>query len=188
MALAMLPRFGGRLGDALVGLGVLRPIELFRAIHDQMQERFLDVLSWKQGDLAFISGARSHEETFPLGVDSFELITRGIKDGYTFAELTELLEPIANDVLSPVPLPPLRIETLRLPETEAYVLKCLDEEITLAMLSARMRELEAASEEEVLRAVFIGLACDIIRSLTWTTLHPESGIQRAGATSIRFNR
>ncbi|HEX4446023.1 MAG TPA: serine/threonine-protein kinase, partial [Polyangiaceae bacterium] len=29
MALAMLPRFGGRLGDALVGIGVLRPIELF---------------------------------------------------------------------------------------------------------------------------------------------------------------
>jgi serine/threonine-protein kinase len=188
MALAMLPRFGGRLGDALVGLGVLRPIELFRAIHDQMQERFLDILSWKQGDLAFISGARSHEETFPLGVDSFELITRGIKEGYTLAELTELLEPIADDVLAPVPLPPLRIETLRLPESEAYVLKCLDEEISLGMLTARMRELEAATEEEVLRAVFIGLACDIIRSLRWTTLHPESGIQRAGAASIRFNR
>jgi hypothetical protein len=153
-----------------------------------MQERFLDILSWKQGDLAFISGARSHEETFPLGVDSFELITRGIKEGYTLAELTELLEPIADDVLAPVPLPPLRIETLRLPESEAYVLKCLDEEISLGMLTARMRELEAATEEEVLRAVFIGLACDIIRSLRWTTLHPESGIQRAGAASIRFNR
>jgi serine/threonine protein kinase len=188
MALAMLPRFGGRLGDALVGLGVLRPIELFRAIHDQMQERFLDVLSWKQGDLAFISGARSHEETFPLGVDSFELITRGIKDGYTQRELEELLEPIADDVLSPVPLPPLRIETLRLPESEAYVLKCTDEEMTLGALTARMRELEAATDDEILRAVFVGLSCDIIRSLRWTTLHPESGIQRAGATSLRLNR
>ncbi len=188
MALAMLPRFGGRLGDALVGLGVLRPIELFRAIHDQMQERFLDVLSWKQGDLAFVSGARSHEETFPLGVDSFELITRGIKEGYTLGELQELLEPIADDVLAPVPLPPVRIETLRLPQREAYVLKCTDEEMTLGTLTSRMRELEAASDDEVLRAVFVGLSCDIIRSLRWTTLHPESGIQRAGATTIRFNR
>src|SRR5690606_33758399 len=41
MALAMLPRFGGRIGDALCGLGVLRPIELFRAIHQQTQERFI---------------------------------------------------------------------------------------------------------------------------------------------------
>ncbi|MEO8875223.1 MAG: serine/threonine-protein kinase [Polyangiaceae bacterium] len=188
MALAMLPRFGGRLGDALVGLGVLRPIELFRAIHDQMQERFLDVLSWKQGDIAFISGARSHEETFPLGVDSFELITRGIKEGYTQMELEELLEPIANDVLEPVPLPPLRIETMRLPEREAYALQSVDDGITLVGLTARMRELDAATDDEVLRAVFVGLSCDIVRSLRWTTLHPESGVQRAGATSVRFRR
>lgn len=188
MALAMLPRFGGRLGDALVGLGVLRPIELFRAIHDQMQERFLDVLSWKSGDVAFVSGARSHEETFPLGVDSFELITRGIKDGYHKDELAELLGPVADDMLAPVPLPPLRIETLRLPEREAYVLRSVDDEITLQDLMTSMRETEAASEDEVLRAVFVGLTCDIIRSLRWTTLHPESGVQRAGAVSVRFKR
>lgn len=188
MALAMLPRFGGRLGDALVGLGVLRPIELFRAIHDQMQERFLDVLSWRKGDVAFVSGARSHEETFPLGVDSFELITRGIKEGYRPTELAELLDPLADDLLSPVPLPPLRIGTLRLPEREAYVLRCVEEEITLNDLRTKMREQDAASDDEVLRAVFIGLTCDLIRSLRWTTLHPESGVQRAGAVSIRLKR
>jgi len=153
-----------------------------------MQERFLDILSWKQGDIAFISGARSHEETFPLGVDSFELITRGIKEGYTQRELEELLQPIADDVLEPVPLPPLRIETMRLPEREAYVLQSIDDETTLVALTARMRELEAASDEEVLRAVFVGLSCDILRSLRWTTLHPESGVQRAGITSVRFRR
>src|ERR1019366_6088622 len=63
MALAMLPKFGGRVGDALVGLGVLRPIELFRAFHEQTQERFMEVFRWKKGDLAFVRGARSHEET-----------------------------------------------------------------------------------------------------------------------------
>ncbi|MEO8877807.1 MAG: hypothetical protein ABI461_19595, partial [Polyangiaceae bacterium] len=138
--------------------------------------------------IAFISGARSHEETFPLGVDSFELITRGIKEGYTQKELEELLEPIADDVLEPVPLPPLRIETLRLPEREAYVLQSVDDGITLVGLTARMRELDAATDDEVLRAVFVGLSCDIVRSLRWTTLHPESGVQRAGATSVRFRR
>ncbi len=46
---AMLPRFNGRLGDALCGLGVLRPIELFRAIHQQMQDRYLEVVPLAQG-------------------------------------------------------------------------------------------------------------------------------------------
>ena len=50
MALAMLPRFGGRIGDALVGLGVLRPIELFRAIHEQIRYRFLEI--YKSGAAA----------------------------------------------------------------------------------------------------------------------------------------
>src|SRR5207237_9837533 len=53
MALAMLPRFNGRLGDALVGLGVLRPIELFRAILQQPQDRFLELFHWRQGEMAF---------------------------------------------------------------------------------------------------------------------------------------
>src|SRR5580704_15705311 len=54
MALAILPRFGGRLGDALVGLGVLRPIELFRAIHDQTQTRFVEIFRWRTGEFGFL--------------------------------------------------------------------------------------------------------------------------------------
>jgi hypothetical protein len=82
MALAMLPRFGGRLGDALVGIGVLRPIELFRAVHDQTQERLLETFRMKKGEIAFARSVRSQEETFPLGVDTYELIGRGIRHGY----------------------------------------------------------------------------------------------------------
>ncbi|HEX7666036.1 MAG TPA: hypothetical protein VF407_16025, partial [Polyangiaceae bacterium] len=103
-------------------------------------------------------------------------------------ELASLLEPLEDDMLSTTSLPPFRIETLRLPEREAYVLRSIDEETTLPALLAKMRELDAASDDEVLRAVFVGLTCDILRSLRWTTLHPESSVQRAGATSVRFKR
>ena len=91
MALATLPRFGGRLGDALVGIGVLRPIELFRAIEEQTQARLIDVFSWKTGRIAFARGVRSQEETFPLGVDTYELIARGIRGGYAYEELEAML-------------------------------------------------------------------------------------------------
>src|SRR4029077_2363377 len=52
MALAMLPRYSGRIGDALCGLGVLRPIELFRAILQQTQDRFVEVFQWRKGEVA----------------------------------------------------------------------------------------------------------------------------------------
>ncbi|HEX3346317.1 MAG TPA: serine/threonine-protein kinase [Polyangiaceae bacterium] len=167
MALAMLPRFGGRLGDALVGIGVLRPIELFRAIHDQTEERLLDTFRWKGGELAFARGVRSQEETFPLGVDTYELVGRGIRGGYGFAELEVMLAPVHEEVIEPVLVPPVRREMFRLPEREAAVLAAVTGKTTLSKLVAQLSGTGAADPEEVLRAVFLGLSCELLRSSRW---------------------
>ena len=167
MALAMLPRFGGRLGDALVGIGVLRPIELFRAIHDQTEERLLDTFRWKGGELAFARGVRSQEETFPLGVDTYELVGRGIRGGYSFTELEVMLAPVHEEVIEPVLVPPVRREMFRLPEREAAVLAAVTGKTTLSKLVAQLSGTGAADPEEVLRAVFLGLSCELLRSSQW---------------------
>jgi serine/threonine protein kinase len=167
MALAMLPRFGGRLGDALVGIGVLRPMELFRAIHQQTQERLVDVFRWKAGEIAFARGVRSQEETFPLGVDTFELIGRGIRYGYGYDELEALLAPIYEEVLERVLVPPVRLEQFRLPERESAVIEAVTEKTTLAKLVAQLTASGTADPEEVFRAAFIGLACEVLRSPKW---------------------
>jgi serine/threonine protein kinase len=167
MALAMLPRFGGRLGDALVGIGVLRPIELFRAIHDQTEERLLDTFRWKRGELAFARGVRSQEETFPLGVDTYELVGRGIRHGYSYGELEVLLAPVHEAVIEPVVVPPVRREMFRLPEREAAVIAAVEGKTTLGKLVAQLSERDVADPEEVLRAVFLGLSCELLRSPQW---------------------
>jgi len=167
MALAMLPRFGGRLGDALVGIGVLRPIELFRAIHDQTQARLVEVFRWKEGAIAFARGVRSQEETFPLGVDTYELIGRGIRGGYDSEELQAMLAPVHEEVLEPVAAPPVRLEMFRLPEREAAVIESVTGKTTLAKLTAERTQSGASDPEEVLRAVFLGLACELLKSPKW---------------------
>jgi eukaryotic-like serine/threonine-protein kinase len=167
MAMSILPRFGGRLGDALVGLGVLRPIELFRAIHDQIQERFTEIFTWGGGDIGFARGARSHEETFPLGVDPYELIARGVRHGYSFEELQAMLQPVLEEVIEPVLLPPVRIEQFRLPERDAFVLDSIEGKTTIARVMAELTSKGEADPEEVLRAIFLGLCCEIVRSPKW---------------------
>jgi serine/threonine protein kinase len=167
MALAVLPRFGGRIGDALVGIGVLRPIELFRAIHDQTQERLLDIFRWKRGEIAFARGMRSQEETFPLGVDTYELIGRGIRHGYRYEELEAMLAPVREEVLEPVTVPPVRLEMFRLPEREAAVIEAVAGKTTLSKIVAERTSSGASDPEEVLRAVFLGLACELLRSPKW---------------------
>jgi serine/threonine protein kinase len=163
MALAMLPRFGGRIGDALVGLGVLRPIELFRAIHEQTRQRFLAIYGWKRGELAFVRGARSQEETFPLGVDPYELIARGVRQSYDATELEAMLQPLSEEVLERVALPPVRLEAFRLSDAETRVLRKIDGTFTVGRLLAS----GAADPEDVLRAVFIGLSCELVRAKGW---------------------
>ena len=167
MALAMLPRFGGRLGDALVGIGVLRPIELFRAVHDQTQERLLETFRMKKGEIAFARSVRSQEETFPLGVDTYELIGRGIRHGYSYEELQAMLAPCHEEVLEPVAAPPVRLEMFRLPDTEAAVIEAVTGKTTLGKLLAQLTTDGRADPEEILRAVFLGLACELLRSPKW---------------------
>jgi eukaryotic-like serine/threonine-protein kinase len=183
MALAMLPRFGGRLGDALVGLGVLRPIELFRAIHEQTQVRYVEIFGWRRGEIGFVRGVRSHEETFPLGVDPFELVARGVRENYPAAELEAILSPLEEEIVEPVVPLPVRIETFRLPEREANVLLSIDGKSTLPRIVAQMSKSGEADPEEVLRAVFLGLSCEVLRSQRWnvftsTAPAPTRGSER----------
>ena len=159
-ALAMLPRFNGRLGDALCGLGVLRPIELFRALQQQMIDRFLEIFAWKKGEIAFVKNARSHEETFPLGFDPFDLVLRGIREAYPLAELEEILAPLAETPISLRRPLPVRIEAFRFAESEEHVLVSLTEPTKLAAIVHDAHRF--ATPEEVLRAVFCGLSSDLL--------------------------
>ena len=165
MGLAMLPRYSGRLGDALCGLGVLRPIELFRAIHQQTQARFLEVFTWRKGNVAFVRGARSHEETFPLGMDPFELVLRGVREHYPAGELEAILGPLEEDLVAPVSPLPVRIEAFHLAEAEENVLKSIKQPTLIGDVVRASRTF--ATREETHRAIFCGLSCDLLRSERW---------------------
>jgi serine/threonine-protein kinase len=167
MALAMLPRFGGRIGDALVGLGVLRPIELFRAIHEQTQDRYISIFRWRAGEIGFVEGARSQEETFPLGVDPFDLVARGIRQGYAAGELQRLFAVIGDTPIELVASPPVRLESFRLTDHETTVLRSVVRPVPLARLVAERCVRGDVDVEDVLRAVFLGLSCGLVSCEAW---------------------
>ena len=55
----------------------------------------------------------------------------------------------------------------RLPEHEAAVLEAVNGKTTLSRLVASLTSAGTADPEEVLRAVFLGLACELLRSPKW---------------------
>lgn len=171
MALAMLPEFHGRLGDALVGLGVLRPIELFRAVLEQTEERIMEVLAWREGEIAFVPGARCLEETLPLGVKPLELLGRGVALHYTLGELARALAILGDAPLRRNPAPPMRLAALRLGLHEERILRGMRQSISLTELLRQVARERVGSEADVLRAVFIALSCDWLQAAPWPVFH-----------------
>jgi serine/threonine-protein kinase len=74
LALSMLPHYNGKLGDTLVALGLLRPLDVFRLLSEQVRDRVIDVFMWSEGTFAFYRGATNRQENFPLGLDTFEIL------------------------------------------------------------------------------------------------------------------
>jgi serine/threonine-protein kinase len=68
-ALGMLERYGGRLGDTLVGLGIVDAVDVFRAIRDQGRDRVAALCGWPRGRVAFYRGTGPAHVEFPLDLD-----------------------------------------------------------------------------------------------------------------------
>ena len=79
MALAVMPRFEGKLGDTLVALGLVEPLELFQHIAEQVREKLLDLFTWASGTATFYEGVDPPSSGFPLRLDAWEILDRGLQ-------------------------------------------------------------------------------------------------------------
>ena len=77
MALAVMPHFGGKLGDTLVGLGLMKPLEVFRHLTRQVRSKIIEVCTWTQGRYEWFSDARCPRQAFPLDLDPLEVYGAG---------------------------------------------------------------------------------------------------------------
>ncbi|MEZ4327251.1 MAG: protein kinase [Polyangiales bacterium] len=160
MALALLPRYGGRIGDALVGLGILRPVELFRVIASQVRWRLLEAFRWRSGEWAFVPNLRSHEETFPLGIDPLELL----RDAVAAADVREVLAALLPDeerVVEPVALPRVHRHAFSLPAAWEQVISEARGNATPRMLIER-HAASGGDRDDAYRALFLALACGLV--------------------------
>lgn len=79
MALAVMPRFEGRLGDTLSALGLVEPVVLFRHIAEQVREKLLDLFLWDGGVCNHYHGVAPPPSGFPLNIDAWEVIEEGLR-------------------------------------------------------------------------------------------------------------
>ncbi len=71
--------FSGRLGDTLIGLGLMQPHDVFEHLQRQVKEKVLEVFCWTAGTYRFFAGQEYKGEVMPLKIGSFALIAEGVR-------------------------------------------------------------------------------------------------------------
>jgi serine/threonine protein kinase len=119
-ALAVMPRFEGRLGETLVALGLVDPMLLFRCISDQVREKLLEIFTWSAGHAALYRGVERPERGFPLRLDPWDIMLNGALRRIG-AGLDRTFDGRARDALSRTELDP---EQFALPDRLTSMWMC----------------------------------------------------------------
>ncbi len=130
LALSMLPHYNGKLGDTLVALGLLRPLDVFRLLSEQVRDRVIDVFAWTEGTFAFYRGVTNRQENFPLGLDTFEILGASVVN-LAYEQLVQRFDPMLDYRPVATRRGRLEPEAFRIGPTPREVLSLLDGERTL---------------------------------------------------------
>jgi eukaryotic-like serine/threonine-protein kinase len=153
MALALLPKFNGHMGDTLIALGMLSAVDLFSHISSQIRSRLADLLSWRSGYYEFYRGVKCRPGVLEVRVDPYEFIREKILADMQHIDFTHVLDEIRSCLVAPAPLLSQLCARLALPSE-------IDEKIKSVGDWLSIRELEeAAGKSQLLlaRAVFVAL-------------------------------
>lgn len=161
LALAVLPRFQGRLGDTLIALGLVDPVVLFRSIEGQGRGRFLRLFSWVRGSASFFQKVQPTRVGFPLDVDLIELLLQGMAIAYpndtpiirSRAMLGRTLRALTTEI--DVVLPPTVARLIRAVGTHG---------LELRRVLGRLASSGEIQPADALRAMYVAIAlgfCEI---------------------------
>ncbi len=90
-ALSVMHHFGGRLGDTLVGLDILDPLEAYRLLAKQVAAKLMEAFSWQKGRYTWTPRHPNPWKTRSLHLDAFRVIGAGA---------AQLAEPMIEEWLS----------------------------------------------------------------------------------------
>ncbi len=76
--LAILPAYEGKLGEALVALKMLRPMQVLRLLTHQVRHKVFHAFAWSTGLASFYRGVSCERDSAPLGLDAFEVLAAGV--------------------------------------------------------------------------------------------------------------
>jgi serine/threonine-protein kinase len=126
MALALLPKFNGHLGDTLIALGMLSAVELFNQIASQIRTRLDTLLDWHRGTYEFYRGVACRQGVLEVPVDPYAFVRDRLLKAVPALDEDEILRAMAPSVVSPAGSLPELLPMLKLPPAPDRLLRSLE--------------------------------------------------------------
>ena len=115
MALALLPKFHGHLGDTLIALGMLTAVELFKHISGQIEQRFNDLLSWDKGKYEFFEGVEVRRGVLEVQIDMVAMVRNHLLSQMDEISGDDIFTHLENQNVCPTHLTAAVVDRMRLP-------------------------------------------------------------------------
>jgi eukaryotic-like serine/threonine-protein kinase len=162
MALAVLSKFDGRLGDTLIGLGLVDAVQIFRAIEEQGKERILRLFAWDRGRAGFYRGVLPARVEFPLETDLAELFLAGAEIASPGDTTAGRFKEKMGWRLRRVPRESAPKRKAPLPKPVVLVFDAIGGGLELRQVLLRLATTGALAAADALRAVEVGIALGVI--------------------------
>jgi serine/threonine-protein kinase len=161
-ALAILPRYGGRMGDTVIALGLVGSLDVFRAIRNQGRDRLVDIFRWRMGKLSFRAGQTAPHVEFPLDLDLPALLLAGMETASPGEAPLEAWRARLSDVVSPAAAPPAKLVSAAWPPAIKRVLELVSRPQPLRELLSTFAAGGSSTANDALRALEILLAARLV--------------------------
>jgi serine/threonine-protein kinase len=157
-ALRVLPHFGGRLGDTLVGLGLMRPLDAFRHLTQQVREKLIDVCRWTEGRYRWYADRDNPWPSLPLHLDTLEILGAGAMQ-LPLERMRTWANEHGQDRPARASHNPVRLDAFGLGGRTAYVYGLLDGHTTVHALARRC---SAHDRLDLLRLLYLLVETDVV--------------------------
>lgn len=159
MALAVMPRFEGRLGDTLSALGLVEPVVLFRHIGEQVRDKLLDLFEWTSGSCTHYHGVSPPPSGFPLNIDGWDVLDEGLRRRMANGMEATRVRMLRTRRILPATGPQLLRMRAALPQRLKLVLSELDR----PMRATELRRTSGEDPEQPIRDALLLLYLGAIR-------------------------
>jgi serine/threonine protein kinase len=165
-ALLELPRYDGRLGDTLIGLGLVDAVEVFRAIESQGRARVAAIFRWSVGRISFYRSVKPHRVDFRLDLDIPELMLAGLEESVPNSVIVERHRNEMETMFIPIRPPPHYAMSVAWPPSVLLLMGTLGAGRKLGDILATLKATRNMDSPEVLRAIEITVAGGLVRRPT----------------------